>query len=346
MELSTTYLGLALAHPFMIGASPLADNLDTVRRLEDGGSSAVVLRSLFEEQVTMEERGEIRHRDPADQQFSSALAHFPAPDEYALSADRYLEQIRRIKEAVHIPVIASLNGTTGEAWVRIAARMQQAGADALEVNIYDIVSDPNQSSLQIETGLRDLTLELKRALRIPVALKLSPYFTALGNLARRLDQAGADGLILFNRFYQPDIDVSTLRITPRLELSTRAELRLRLQWAALLHGRIRASIAITGGVATPTDGVKAVLAGADAVQIVSAVLRHGPTYFTVMREGLARYMDVRGFDTLAGIKGRVSFADADDPASFQRANYIRTLQMWAAARANHAGTTETDDQTL
>jgi dihydroorotate dehydrogenase (fumarate) len=332
MDLSTTYLGLTLAHPFMVGASPLADNLDTTRRLEDGGAAALVVHSLFEEQITMETRGEIRHRDPHDAQFASALAHFPAPDGYTLTPDGYLEHIRHLKEAVRVPVIASLNGTTTEAWMRFATSIEQAGADALEINLYDIISDAGRSAMSVETELRNLVLELKRTLRIPVALKLSPYFTALGNLARRLDQAHVDGLILFNRFYQPDIDIRTMTIAPRLELSTRAELRLRLQWTALLRGRVHASLAITGGVATPADGVKAVLAGADAVQIVSAVLRHGPSYFAVMREGLAAFMDGHHFDSLAAMKGRVSFAATEDPAAFQRANYIRTLQAWATAR--------------
>jgi len=332
MDLSTTYLGLTLAHPFMAGASPLADNLDTARRLEDAGSAAIVLHSLFEEQITMESRGEIRHRDPHDAQFAAALAHYPPPAEYALTPEGYLNYVRRLKDAVRVPVFASLNGTTNEAWLRFATAIQQAGADALEINLYDIVSDPARSAMSVETELRDLVLELKRALKIPIAMKLSPYFTALGNLARRLDEAGADGLVLFNRFYQPDIDLTTLTIAPRLELSTPAELRLRLQWTALLHGRVKASLAITGGVSTPVDGVKAVLAGADAVQLVSALLRHGPQHLTVMRDGLASFMEQHQFATLGAVKGRVSFAEAEDPGAFQRANYIRTLQAWTEDR--------------
>ncbi len=334
MDLSTTYLGLKLAHPFMIGASPLVDNLETVRQLEDGGVAAIVMHSLFEEQVTMETRGEIRSRDPLDRQFAAALAHFPPPERYALSPAAYLEQIRRVKSAVHVPVIASLNGTTIEAWLRIATELEQAGADALEVNLYDVISGPGRSALAIESDLRGLISDLKRTLRIPVALKLSPYFTALGHVVRRLDEAGIDGLVLFNRFYQPDIDIDTMTIVPRLELSSSAELRLRLQWTALLRDRVKASLAITGGVATPADGVKAILAGADGVQLVSAVLRHGPQYFAVMREGLVRYMEEHGIEQLVALKGRVSFAEVADANAFQRANYIRTLQSWAA---EHAG---------
>jgi len=329
MDLSTTYLGLTLAHPFMAGASPLADHLDTARRLEDGGASALVLHSLFEEQLTLAACGEIHHRDPLDVQFTSALAAFPPPDDYALSPEGYLEHLRRVREALHIPVMASLNGTTSEAWIRFAAELQDAGAHALEVNIYDIVSDPRRSALSIEADLRNLVLELKRALRIPVALKLSPYFTALGNVARRLDDAGVDGLVLFNRFYQPDINLDTLTIEPRLELSTQAELRLRLQWAALLRGRIHASIGLTGGVMLPADGIKAVLAGSDAVQLVSAILRNGPDHFRVMRDGLAAFLQQQHAPSVTAIKGRVSFAATEDPGAFQRATYIRTLQSWS-----------------
>ncbi len=333
MDLSTTYLGLTLAHPFMAGASPLADHLDTARRLEDGGASALVLHSLFEEQLTHTERGEIQHRDPLDARFASALAAFPPPGAYALTPEGYLEHLRRVRDAVHIPVMASLNGTTSEAWMRFAVELQDAGAHALEVNIYDIVSDPRRSALSVETDLRNLVLELKRVLRIPVALKLSPYFTALGNVARRLDDAGVDGLLLFNRFYQPDINLETLTIEPRLELSTPAELRLRLQWAALLRGRIHASIGLTGGVMQPADGIKAVLAGSDAVQMVSAILRNGPAHFGVMRDGLAAFLTERGATSVEAIKGSVSFAATADPAAFQRAMYIRTLQSWSLEHA-------------
>ena len=329
MDLSTTYLGLTLAHPFMAGASPLADHLDTARRLEDGGAAALVLHSLFEEQLTQAAHGLIQHRDPLDTEFASALAAFPPPEAYALTPEGYLEHLRRVREAVHIPVMASLNGTTSEAWIRFAVLLEEAGAQGLEVNIYDIVSDPHRSALSIETDLRNLVLELKRVLQIPVAFKLSPFFTALGNVARRLDDAGVDGLVLFNRFYQPDINLQTLTIEPRLELSTQAELRLRLQWAALLHGRVHASIGLSGGVMQPSDGIKAVLAGSDAVQMVSAILRHGASHFHTMRDGLAAFMQEHGASSVAALTGSVSFAATEDPAAFQRATYIRTLQSWS-----------------
>ena len=329
MDLSTTWLGLRLAHPYMAGASPLSGDLDTVRRLEDGGASALVLPSLFEEQVTMATRGEIRHRDPHDERFRSQLAHFPPAGAYALTPEAYIDHIRRVKAAVAVPVFASLNGVTSEAWLRIAAEIERAGADGLELNMYDIVSDPGRSSLAIESDLRDLVLEMKRALRIPVAMKLSPYFTAPANLARRLDEAGVDGLVLFNRFYLPDIDIARLTMAPRIDLSTCAELPLRLHWTALLRGRVRASLALTGGIATPADGAKALLAGADVVQMVSAILREGPAFFGRMRDWLATYMTGRGFDRVSDLKGAVSFSATDDPASAERAAYLRTLQSWA-----------------
>jgi dihydroorotate dehydrogenase (fumarate) len=321
----------------MAGASPLADSLDGARRLEDGGASALVLHSLFEEQVTMESRSEIHHRDPHDAQFAAALAHFPAPDEYALTPAGYLEHIRRLKDTVRLPVMASLNGTSSEAWLRIATDIEQAGADALEVNIYDIVSDPAMSAMSVETYLRDLVVELKRTVRIPIALKLLPYYTSLGNFARRLDEAGVDGLILFNRFYQPDINLETMTIAQMFELSTHAELRLRLQWAARLHGHVRASIAITGGVSVPDDGVKAVLAGADAVQMVSAVLVKGAEVFGEMRTGLERFMEQHEFESVNAMKGLACFGRTDDPASVDRANYIRMLHSWTGARENSRG---------
>ncbi len=328
MNLSTTYLGLTLAHPFMIGASPLIDHLDTVRRLEDGGAAAIVLHSLFEEQITMAQSGQIHHMDPLDKQFAGSLADFPLPERYALAPDEYLEHLRRVKAAVKIPVIASLNGTTAESWLKFALSIEEAGADALELNMYQIVADPDQSGLAIESEIRDVVLDLKRGLKIPIAVKLSPFFTAFSQFAHQLDKAGADGLVMFNRFYQPDIDIRELTVSPQLELSTSSELLLRLRWVALLHARVRASLAITGGVATPTDGVKAILVGAHAVQMVSAILRHGPPYFISMREGLARWMESKQFASIDEVRGRLSLWRSSDPTACERANYIRTLQSW------------------
>ena len=330
MDTSTTYLGLRLAHPFMAGASPLSARLDTVKRLEDTGAAAVVLHSLFEEQITMAESGTIRHRDPLDQQFAAALAHFPTAADYPFSPAEHLEHLRRVKAAVKIPVIASLNGTTAEAWLKYAALLEQAGADALEVNLYEVVTDLSVPGAAIESQIRHLVVELKRTLRIPVAVKLSPFFSAFGNVAHQLDEAGADGLVLFNRFYQPDIDIRTMTAGPSLELSQRNELLVRLRWLAILHGRITSSLAVTGGIEEPADGVKAILAGAHAVQMVSALLRHGLAHLRTMRDGLASWMEWQHMGSVDEMRGRASLQAAADPSAFERANYIRALHSWGS----------------
>jgi len=311
----------------MVGASPLVDHLDTVKRLEDGGSAAIVLHSLFEEQISMAECGRIHQMDPFETRFADALSGFPLPERYALSPDEYLEHLRRVKGAVQIPVIASLNGMTAATWLKFASDIEHAGADALELNMYEVVTEPGQSGAFIEKQIRDVVVALKRALKIPIAVKLSPFFTAFGHVAHQLDQAGADGLILFNRFYQPDIDVTTMAVVPHLELSTSVELLLRLRWVAILHSRVRCTLAITGGVATPTDGIKAILAGAHGVQMVSAILRHGPAYFTAMRDGLVRWMESKQLSSIDDVRGRVDGRPAD-ASILERANYIRTLQSW------------------
>jgi dihydroorotate dehydrogenase (fumarate) len=336
IDLSTRYLGLHLDNPFVVGASPLANHLDTVRRLEDAGCAAIVLHSLFEEQITQERTGRIRYMDPFDPTFSTALSYFPKPDQYAAGPDGYLEHLRQVKAAVKIPVIASLNGTTPGAWLKFAQLMQDAGADALELNMYEVVTDPAESALAVERGFRQVILDLKHDLRIPVAVKLSPFFTALSNVATEFDHAGADGLVLFNRFLQPDIDVRHLTVWPRLELSDSTELLLRLRWLAILHGRLRGSLAVTGGVAAPADAIKAILAGAHVVQMVSAILRHGPSYFIAMREELRRWMESLEFARMDDVRGRLSMASTEDPAAFERAQYVRTLSGWSTWMAYQA----------
>lgn len=330
IDLSTTYLGLHLANPFMTGASPLADHLDTVRRLEDAGCAAIVLHSLFEEQITQAESGRIHQMDPLDSQFATVVSYFPRPEHYPLSPDAYLEHLRQVKSAVRIPVIGSINGATPAAWLKFAHLIEQAGADAIELNMYEVVTEADQSALVIEDSLRHVVQDLKQRLKIPIAIKLSPFFTAFSNVARKLDRAGADGLVLFNRFIQPDIDIRHLAIWPRLELSDSTELLLRLQWLAILHGRLHCSLAATGGVATPNDGIKAILAGAHVVQMVSAVLRHGPSYFTLMREELRHWMESLEFARVDDIRGRLSLANTEAPSAFERANYIRTLSGWSS----------------
>jgi dihydroorotate dehydrogenase (fumarate) len=330
IDLSTTYLGLRLANPFVAGASPLGDHLDTVRRLEDAGCAAIVLHSLFEEQISERDTGLIRHMDRVDPQFATVLSYFPEPASYALEPDAYLEHLRRVKAAVKIPVIGSLNGTTPEAWLTFATLIQQAGADAIELNAYTVVTDPGESAPTVERALRQIVADLKRELKIPVAVKLSPFFTAFANVAHELDKAGADGLVIFNRFLQPDIDIPLLAVWPHLELSDSRELLLRLRWLAILRGKVRASLAVTGGVATPNDAFKALLAGADVIQMVSAILRHGPSFFALMRAELLRWMESLEVAGLDAIRGRLSLANTESPGAFERAQYIRTLSGWTS----------------
>ena len=332
MDTTTSYLGLRLAHPFVVGASPLGAHLDTVRRLEDAGAAAVVLHSLFEEQVTMAQSGRIHRRDPLEPEFAEALAPFPASTDYPLAPDEYLEHLRRVKSAVGIPIIASLNGTSAEAWLRSARMLEDAGADALELNCYEVVTDLNVSGESVESRIEQMVSDLKQSLRIPVAVKLSPFFSAFANLARRLDARGADGLVMFNRFYQTDIDVRNVKATLNLELSRSRELLLRLRWVAILHGRVTASLALTGGVETPHDGIKALLAGADVVQVVSAILRHGPGFLQALRDALARWMEWQQLETVGDMRGKLSLQSSPDPAAFERANYIRTLHEWTVHR--------------
>ncbi len=329
LDLSTTYMGMRLSHPFMAGASPLSANLDLVKRLEDAGTAAIVLHSLFEEQISEAMSGRIRGMSVGDDsRFSDRLAVFPPPSTYPFTPHEHLEHLRRVKETVRVPVIASLNGTTAESWLRYARLLQDAGADALEVNFYEVVSDITVPATAVETQILGAVTDLKRDLRIPVAVKLSPFFTAFGNMASRLDQAGADALVMFNRFYQPDIDTRTMTASPTLELSRRSELLLRLRWIAILHGRVRPSLALTGGVETWDDGIKAILAGAHVVQMVSALLRHGPSFLTTMTAKLREWMEWYRMPSVDVMRGRVSLEHAPDPGDFERANYIRTLHRW------------------
>ncbi len=328
MDTSTSYLGFRLPHPFVAGASPLGYRLDGVKQLEDAGFAAVVLPSLFEEQISARQGAGIRGMALEDAAFGDALQHFPAQSDYALTPDAYAEHVARLKRCVHLPIIASLNGATAQVWLKFARILEQAGADALELNMYEVTTDFKVPAAAVEQELINVVRDLKRVLTIPVAVKLSPFFTAFGNLAHRLDVAGADALVLFNRFYQPDIDVATGRATPRVELSTNAELLLRLRWIAILHGRVRPGLALTGGVAMPDDGVKALLAGADAVQMTSAILRHGPAFVRQMRTGLEAWMEAHHVSRLDEMRGRASLRSTADRTAFERANYLRALRGW------------------
>jgi len=328
MNLTTSMMGLRLAHPFVAGASPLGRELDSVKRLEDGGAAAIVLPSIFEEQVTLAREGRIRHKDPLDQRSAAALQHFPDSADYAFTPDEYAEHVARVRRAVAVPVVGSLNGTTSESWLTFSRLIEQAGADAIELNMYEAVADPKASSAMLEHQIVQLVAELRQFLRIPIAIKLSPFFASIGNVVQRLDRAGAAAVVLFNRFYQPDIDVENLQTVVDVRLSTSEELLLRLRWLAMLHGRVRLSLIASGGIAVPDDGVKAILAGANAVQVASALLRHGPEYTQTLREGLEAWMQRKNFATLDEVRGKLSLRDVADPSGFERAHYLRTLQSW------------------
>jgi dihydroorotate dehydrogenase (fumarate) len=332
MQLDTSYLGMRLPHPFVAGASPFGYSVDTVKRLEDGGCAAVVLHSLFEEQVDLAREGRVEHMNPDDQRFAEMIGYFPARTDYRFGPHEYAEHVYRVTQAVKIPVIGSLNGHTRQAWLTFASMIEQAGAAAIEVNWYEVSTNSRTSAATVEDELVELVHDIKSIVKIPLALKLSPFFTAFANVAHQLDEAGVDGLVLFNRFYQPDIDIRTMQVVPQLELSTSAELPLRLRWVAILCGRVHASLALTGGVATPHDGIKAVLAGADAVQLVSALLHHGPSFVGVMRHSLQQWLEWHNMGSLAEARGRLSHRETKDPAAYERANYIRTLQSWGMPR--------------
>jgi dihydroorotate dehydrogenase (fumarate) len=328
MDLSTTYLGLELKNPLVASASPLSRSLESARRLEDAGIAAVVMYSLFEEELLNEQAALdffMHGRDTGNPEATSAL---PVPDHYHTGLDDYLEQLQRLKQALQVPVIASLNGVSTGGWVEHGRQLQEAGADALELNAYFVAADVQRSGAEVEDNYVELLTELRAAVTIPVAVKLSPQFSSLAAFARRLATAGADGLVLFNRFYQPDIDLETLEVVPSLQLSTPDELRLRMRWIAMLHGRVDLSLAATGGVHGPHEVLKVMLAGADVAQMCSALLEHGPQRVTGTLEGLSRWLEDREYDSLRQLIGSVSQQKSPDPAAYERANYVRVLDSY------------------
>jgi dihydroorotate dehydrogenase (fumarate) len=318
VNLATRYLGLDLPHPLVPGAGPPTANPDAVRRLEDAGAAAVVLPSLFEEQL------QGTKPPPGTTGDGSGVLFDRGPDEY-------LELIAEVREAVAIPVIASLNGATVGGWLQYARRIEEAGARALELNVYRLVTDPYESGEAVELKVRDMLARLREAVAIPLAVKLSPFHTSPAHFARRLDEAGADGLVLFNRFYQPDLDLDRLEVATELRLSDSSELLLRLRWLAILAAPFSGSLACTGGVHTAEDAVKAILAGAHAVQMVSALLRHGPGRLTEVLEGVRRWLDRHGFESLDEVRGLLSLARCADPGVYERAQYLEVLHRWQEA---------------
>lgn len=328
MDLSTTYLGFRLPHPFLPGASPLIDDLDTVRRLEDAGAAAIVMHSLFEEQISREQMAVTRYLDTPAESSAEAMTYLPSPESFALGPEEYLEHIHKLKAVVSVPVIASLNGASEGGWLGYARLMENAGADALELNVYSLATDFTVSGEMLERRTLQMLDAVRRSIGIPVAVKLSPFYTSLAHFARRLAERGADGLVLFNRFYQPDIDTEALEVASTLRLSDSSELLLRLRWLAILSGRVGTSLAVTGGVHTALDAVKAVMAGADAVQIVSTLLRHGPEELARLRRDLALWLEEHEYDSLEQMRGSMNLLRCPDPGAHERSNYMAVLQSW------------------
>jgi dihydroorotate dehydrogenase (fumarate) len=326
IDLTTTWLGLNLRNPLVCSASPLCQDLEALRRMEDAGAAAVVLHSLFEEQITVESLDLSRYLDQGTEGYAESLSYFPDMSRYNLGPEGYLEHIAQAKVLLHIPLIASLNGRTRGGWVHYAKLIEQAGADALELNVYEIATDPERSAAQVEDDLVGLVGDVVGEVRIPVAVKLGPFYTAPAHLARRIAAAGAKGLVLFNRFYQPDFDLETLDVVPSLWLSTAEELRLRLHWVAILEGRVQADLAVTGGVHTVHDVLKSLLAGASIAMMTSALLRHGIEYLAEVLAGLRDWMSEHEYRSVRMMQGAMSFRAVTDPAVFERANYLKVLR--------------------
>ena len=325
MDLSTRYLGFDLPHPFMPGASPMVDDLDSVKQLEDAGAAAICMNSLFEEQIIQEEIAAARLTEDPAHSFAEALSYFPEPAALSYGPDEYLNKVRRVVEAVDVPVIGSLNGTTKGRWLEYSSLIQEAGAHALELNVYHLATDPNESGAELEQRFVEIVSEVKQQISIPVSVKLSAYYTSLANFGKRLVDAGADGLVLFNRFYQADIDIEELEVQRTLVLSTSSALLLRLRWLAILSGQLDCSFAVSGGVHGEIDAVKAIMTGADAVQMVSALLKHGPQYLRIVRRELAQWLIDHDYDSLAQAKGSMNLSRSPDPGAYERANYMDIL---------------------
>jgi dihydroorotate dehydrogenase (fumarate) len=326
IDLTTQYLGLTLRTPLVPSASPLSQEIASIRRLEDAGASAVVLYSLFEEQLRQETLELDHHLSTGTESFPEALSFFPQASEFRLGPEGYLEHIRKAKEAVDIPIIASLNGATVGGWAKFAQQIEQAGADALECNIYYIPTDPNLKAAEIEQTYIDVVWAVKSAISIPVAIKISPFFTNLANVAKRLDDAGADGLVLFNRFYQPDIDLDELEIRPNVLLSTPQALRLPLTWIGILFGRLKASLAATSGVHDPQDVIKLLMVGADVTMLCSSLLRNGINQLRHMERGILEWMEQHEYESVKQMRGSMSQSRCPDPSAFERAQYMRAVK--------------------
>jgi dihydroorotate dehydrogenase (fumarate) len=327
-DLSTQYLGLKLKNPLVPSSSPLSKHLDTARRLEDAGAGALVMHSLFEEKIEEEDANLARFFHQQSLGHGEADSFHPVPDNYCSYEETYLEHLESLKSSLEIPIIASLNGTTPGGWVNYATALQEAGADALELNVYYIPASAREDGRQVEDRYVDILEGLRQQISIPITMKLSSQFSSVVNVAQRFEQAGANGLVLFNRFYQPDIDLETMEVVPKLELSTSEESLLRIRWIAILYGRVQCSLAITGGVHNVEDVVKSLLAGADVTHLCSALLRRGPDHLAVLLRGLDEWLEAREYESVQQLKGSISQRNATDSSAFLRSNYVRVLESY------------------
>ena len=332
MNLTTRYMGLTLKNPIVASASPLSQSLDTIRRLEDHGASAVVMFSLFEEQIRHDMDSLEHFMSVGTESFGEALSYFPVVDEHAVGPTQYLELLRKASAAVDIPIIASLNGTSDRGWTDFATLMQEAGAKGIELNIYYIPTAMDRTGAQIEEQYLDVVARVKSAVTIPVAVKVGPYFSSFAHMAGRLDRAGADALVLFNRFYQPDFDIETREVVPSLMLSRPEEIRLPLLWIALLHGRVKASLAATTGVHGAVQALKYLMAGADVVMSTSALLQQGPAFLSRLIAELSGWMERKGYESVAQLRGSMSQQSLPESMAFVRGNYIKILESYRQPR--------------
>ena len=327
-DLSTTYLGLPLKNPIVASASSLSAEIDNLRQMEASGAAAIVMYSLFEEQIELQELGYTEYYDRHPESLPEPLQHLATMEEFRQGAGNYLAHLYQAKKAVNIPVIASLNGYYSSGWTRYARLLEAAGADALELNIYYLATKPNISGSDVERMYLDLVRNVRSTINIPIAVKLSPYFSAMANVAHSLDQAGAGALVLFNRFYQPDFDIETETVRPSLDLSNSAELRLRLRWAGMLYGKLNADLALTGGIHNGRDVVKSLMAGAKVAMVASALYEHGIDYIGTMLEQLNQWLDDHDYGSVEEIRGRMSVQAIGDSAAFERANYVKVLKTY------------------
>jgi dihydroorotate dehydrogenase (fumarate) len=326
IDLSTNYLGLKLSSPLVVSASPLSRDIDGICRMEEAGAAAVVLYSLFEEQLRQEEMDLHYHLSAGSESFPESLTYFPQPSEFHTGPEGYLKHIRKAKAAVDVPIIASLNGSTLGGWTQFAGEIERAGADAIECNIYFIPTDPNLSAAEVEKTYVDIVRAVKSTVTIPVAAKLSPYFSNLTNVAHRLEEAGADGLVLFNRFYQPDIDLEELEIRPSVRLSSEQALRLPLTWIGILYGKVKASLAATSGVHTAGDVVKLLLVGANVTMLCSSLVRNGINHLRHVERELRDWLEEHEYQSVEQMQGSMSQLKCPDPSAFERAQYMRAVK--------------------